>query len=796
MSMPGSETRVGLPPLIGDYVPPIGVPDEMVDARGLIRPHWRPLMMHLGSLTPGEVQLHFARGDQYLRDAGVYYRHYGKGEVAARGWPMSHVPVLISESEWLQLAEGLKQRADLLEAVMADIYGENRLVAEGDLPGTLLANNPHWLRPLVGVKPPGGHYLHFIAMELGRGPDGGWWVLGDRTEAPSGAGFALETRVATARTFAEIYRQSNVHRLAGFFGAFKEALGHLNRDGAGRIGLLTPGPFNETYYEQAYIARYLGLALLEGEDLSAENGALMVRTIAGPRPVSVLWRRLDSAWCDPLELDERSRIGAAGLLETVRSGALTLVNALGAGALETQAFLAFLPRLSQRLLGERLKVPNIATWWCGQEAEFEHVRAHADKLVISAVNANRLPLETDHSAAGLMRHVGADLDGWLRRERNNLVGQEAIRLSTTPVWHEGKLLPRPVTLRVFLARTAQGWQVMPGGFARVAQGVDQAGIAMRHGASVADVWVVADHPVPETSLLTREGAAFLRTPPGILPARSADNLFWLGRYVERTEGALRLLRAYHGRLAETGDEETPLLERARALFEAYGIKLDKALPDRLLLTIEAALGSASKIRDRFSLDGWSALVDLAESMRRMGASMNPGDDAARACSVLIRKITGFSGLVNENMYRAMGWRFLSLGRSIERAIAMADLVAALAGEGAPDGALDLVIEVGDSTMTHRRRYAMVTPASVSDLLVLDALNPRSVLFELERMQEHVDFLPDIRAGAQLAPLARALLRLRTDIATAEPLACTPAWLREVRGRVAALSDLITQTYLA
>lgn len=796
MSMHGSETRVGLPPLIGDYVPPIGVPDEMVDARGVIRAHWRPLMMHLGSLTPGEVQLHFARGDQYLRDAGVYYRHYGKGEMAARGWPMNHVPVLISEPEWLQLAEGLIQRADLLEAVMADIYGENRLVAEGDLPGALLASNPHWLRPLVGVKPQSGHFLHFIAMELGRGPDGGWWVLGDRTEAPSGAGFALETRVATARTFAEIYRQSNVHRLAGFFGAFKEALGRLNRNAAGRIGLLTPGPFNETYYEQAYIARYLGLALLEGEDLVVENNTLMVRTIAGPRPVSVLWRRLDSSWCDPLELDERSRIGTPGLLEAVRAGAVTMVNALGAGALETQAFLAFLPRLCQRLMGEKLKVPNVATWWCGQDAEFEHVRAHADKLVISAVNANRLPLETDHSATGLMRHVGPDLEGWLARERHNLVGQEAVKLSTTPVWHEGKLVPRPMTLRVFLARTATGWQVMPGGFARVAQGTDQAGIAMRHGASVADVWVVADHAVPAPSLLTREGAAFLRTPPGILPSRAADNLFWLGRYVERTEGALRLLRAYHGRLAETGDETAPLLGRLRAIFSGYGIKLDTPLPEEVIANIEAALGSASKIRDRFSLDGWSALVDLAESMRRMSHSSSPGDDAARACSVLIRKLTGFSGLVNENMYRAMGWRFLKLGQSIERAIAMTDLVAALSGPDAPDGALDLVIEVGDSAMTHRRRYVMVTPASVCDLLVLDSLNPRSVLFELDRVQEHVDFLPDIRAGSQLAPLARALLKLRTDIATAEPHTTKPDWLRELRARISALSDLITQTYLA
>ncbi|MCA0405369.1 MAG: circularly permuted type 2 ATP-grasp protein, partial [Proteobacteria bacterium] len=713
-------------------------------------------------------------------------------DVATRDWPMSHVPVILSEREWQELSTGLIQRAELLEAVMADVYGDNTLVRNGSLPGALLASNPHWLRPLVGVPPRDGHYLHFIAMELGRGPDGGWWVLGDRTEAPSGAGFALETRVATARVFAEIYRQSNVHRLAGFFGAFKDALARLQQGTSGRIGLLTPGPFNETYYEQAYIARYLGLALLEGEDLVVEGKELMVRTIAGPRPVSVLWRRLESAWCDPLELDERSRLGTPGLVDAVRAGTLTMVNALGAGVLETQAFLAFLPRLCQRLRGEKLKVPNVATWWCGQEAEYEHVRRNADRLVISAVTANRLPLETDQTT----RKSPEEREAWLARERNNLVGQEAVKLSTTPVWHEGKLVPRPVTLRVFLARTPQGWQVMPGGFARVGQGSDQAGIAMRHGASVADVWVVSNHAVPEPSLLKRDGAGFLRASPGILPSRAADNLYWLGRYVERTEGTLRLLRAYHGRLAETGDTEAPLVKRVEEIFTAYGMSLERPLPDQVAGCVDAAVGSASKIRDRFSLDGWAALVDLAASVHRMSGSVSAGDDAARAISVLIRKLTGFSGLVNDNMYRAMGWRFLTIGQALERAVNMVDLIAALTDPEAPDGALDLLIEVGDSVMTHRRRYAMVTRESVCDLLALDALNPRSVLFELDRIQEHANALPGTREGQQLGVLARALLKLRTDIATAEAGSIAPGWLREIRNRIAGLSDIITDTYLA
>lgn len=798
MSAASQGSTKHLPSLTSSYRPFAGTPDEMVDGDGNVRPVWWPLMRYMESLPAGELLKRFDRGNRYLNDAGVYYRHYGKGDVGSRNWPLSHIPVILSDVEWQELSAGLIQRAELLEAVMADIYGDNALLRSGDLPGSLLAGNPHWLRPLVGVKPASGHYLHFIAMELGRGADGRWWVLGDRTEAPSGAGFALETRVATSRVFSEIYRDANVRRLAGFFGAFKTALEQLGGQRPGSAGLLTPGQFNETYYEQAYIARYLGIALLEGEDLMVEGQDLMVRTIAGPQPISVLWRRLESAWADPLELDERSHLGAAGLVEAVRSGRLDMVNALGAGVLETQAFLAFLPRLSQRLFGKPLAIPNVATWWCGQEAEFNYVRANSDRLVISPVTSNRLPLERDRleTASQSLIPEGMTRDQWLERDRQTLVGQETLNLSTTPVWQEGQLVPRPMTLRVFLARTPAGWKVMPGGFARVARGASAGGIAMRHGSSVADVWVVANHPVPEETLLKREGAAFLRAHSGVLPSRAADNLFWLGRYVERTEGALRLLRAYHARLAETGDRRSPLLKRIERLFDTNRIDIDDPIPVGIVASINSAIFSAGKIRDRFSLDGWSALVDLQTSVQQLSQTVTAGDDAARAASVLIRKLTGFSGLVNDNMYRALGWRFLSIGQALERAIGMMQLVADLTAPDAPDGALDVAIEVGDSVMTHRRRYSLVVKESIFDLLVLDALNPRSVLFELERLLEHARFLPGTADGERHTSVTRALVGLHADIVTNAPETMSRDWLISTGGRIAALSSLITDTYFA
>jgi uncharacterized circularly permuted ATP-grasp superfamily protein len=394
-----------------------------------------------------------------------------------------------------------------------------------------------WLRPLVGVRPRSGRFLHFIAFEIARGPDGQWWVLGDRVQAPSGAGFALENRVATTRVFADHYAQANIHRLAGFFRAFRDTMNDLRGDTESRVGILTPGRLNDTYFEHAYIARYLGFMLLEGEDLTVEDGQVMVRTIAGLEPVSVLWRRIDAAFADPLELNEQSRLGVPGLVEAIRRGQMAMVNALGSGILETRALLAFMPRIAQALLDEPLKLPNIATWWCGQEAERAHVRAHADRMMIGEALSTRMLFDSEDTT-----HLGATLEenaigvGDMLDQRDEmLVGQEAVTLSTAPVLVDGMLAPRPMSLRVFLARTPRGWRVMPGGYARIGRTQDATAIAMQRGGSVADVWVVSDKAVRNETLLPSPAAPSRRIRQSALPSRAADNLYWMGRYVERAD---------------------------------------------------------------------------------------------------------------------------------------------------------------------------------------------------------------------------------------------------------------------
>src|SRR6266545_1067912 len=341
-------------PLVAAYRPLPGVFDEMMDGEGQLRAHWQPFLAMLVGLGPEETNRRFAAADRHLRDSGVFYRVYEDPAGVERTWPLSHVPLLIDAADWTELKTGLIQRAELLEAVLADAYGPARLVREGRLPAAVIAGNPEFMRPLVGVKPPGGAHLRLYAVDVGRAPDGCWWVLSDRTQAPS-------------RAMPDIYRASSVERLAPFFQAFQAELSSLNRRDDSRVCLLTPGPMNETYFEHAYLARYLGFLLVEGEDLTVRDDGVFIRTVSGLKRAEVLVRRLDSDFADPLELSVRSRLGVPGLVQAIRDGTVTMANALGSGLVEARALLSFMPALAPALLGSELLVPNVATGCLGQE---------------------------------------------------------------------------------------------------------------------------------------------------------------------------------------------------------------------------------------------------------------------------------------------------------------------------------------------------------------------------------------------------------------------------------------------
>jgi len=789
--------------------------DEMLDRDGHVREHWRPFLNMLAALGPEEVGRRFAAADRQLHDSGVFYRVYEDPASAVRAWPLSHVPLLIAPSEWQQLKAGLIQRAELLEAILADIYGPANLVREGRLPATAIAGNPEFLRPLVGVKPAGGTHLRFYAVDVGRSPDGRWWVLGDRTQAPSGVGYALENRLALSRAFPNIYRALQVERVASFFQAFQAELSSLNRRDDSRVCVLTPGPMNETYFEHAYLARYLGFLLVEGEDLTVREDGVFIRTVSGLKRAEVLLRRLDADFADPLELNARSRLGVPGLVQAVRDGTVSIANALGAGLVESRTMLSFLPALAPALLGQDLLLPNIATWWLGDAKVRKTVMERFDDLIIATAFSGELPAHIQREVV-----LAKDLDSAARsaliesiaRRGVDFVAQEAVTLSTTPVWENGTLAPRPFILRLMLARAGDGWRVMPGGFVRIADALDARAVTLQHGGRTADAWVLSDRPVAEVTLLPKPDAVVVNRNTGPLPSRAAANLFWLGRYMERAEATLRLVRALINRITDNDEALASVNARICSLLAAWGAVPASMFSMRPGLVASAALlqreysgalpalagaaqGAASVIRDRFSPDAWRALTDLAELINAP-LPEGPTESAVfERVNAALRIIASFSGFAQENMSQLAGWRYLEIGRRIERSLATCRFVRQFAFVGEPDGSLDCLLELADSQITYRLRYVMVAArAPVIDLVLLDPNNPRSIMHQLARIETHLAFLPKRGEDGRLSPAEQVASALATRVRTAEPAAIDKQALAEVENDLMRLSDVVASTY--
>jgi uncharacterized circularly permuted ATP-grasp superfamily protein/uncharacterized alpha-E superfamily protein len=804
-----------VPAFAGTYRPLAGVYDELIDRDGALRPSYQAFFGALEALGPAELQRRFDAADRHLRDSGVYYRVYDDAAGAERTWPLSHIPLILSQGEWQRLADGVVERAIVLEAVLNDLYGKAELVSQGVLPSAVVAGSPEFLRPLVGAAPKGGSRLNLYAVDLGRGPDGQWWVLGDRAQAPSGAGYALENRIALARALPDIYRSLRVERLAGFFQAFRGELAAHNRHDDARICLLTPGPLNETYFEHAYLARYLGFLLVEGEDLTVRGDHLYVRTVSGLKRADVVWRRLDSDFADPLELNARSRLGVPGLVRVVRNGSVLLANALGSGLVETPGLMSFMPALARRILGRDPALSNVATWWCGQPREREYVLANLDNLIISPALSAMVPGLLP-SGGVLGGGLGGDarnrLINAIRRRGADFVGQEIVSLSTMPAWVGGALQPRPFIIRLFVARTGAGWTVMPGGFCRVSDGSDVRAVTMQGGGRSADVWVLSDKPVLETSLLPSPDNVTVRRITGSLPSRAADNLFWLARYLERAEAVLRILRALLARLGEPEGSRGSVAQHLLHLLEAWGARSAEAARDApglivgrclhqgepqgaLPRLVGSARAAASAIRDRFSPDAWRALNDLVALLDQPELEHSTEAELFERINHALQIIAAFSGLAQENMNRLNGWRFLELGRRIERAIDTCRFVRQLAFADAPVEALDALLELGDSQITYRLRYVMVAAhAPVVDLLVLDLNNPRSVAFQVERIDTHLARLPEHRPDGHLSPAKRASVILLAELRSAEAGDINQARLHAIEQALMHVSDEIGMRY--
>jgi uncharacterized circularly permuted ATP-grasp superfamily protein/uncharacterized alpha-E superfamily protein len=796
-----------------DYVRLQGIPDEYIGQDGAPRAVWTRFFDAFATLAPADIERRFGAADRHLREAGVTYRT--PNDSAERLWPLSHLPLLIDEAEWQQLSAGIAQRAQLLELVLRDIYGEGRLVADGAIPAAAIAGSTEYLRPVCGIRPPGGRYLNLYAADVGRGPDGRWWVLGDRTQAPSGAGYALENRLVLSRAFTSLYKSMNVERVAPFFEAFREALrGSADRDEP-RIGVLTPGSFSETYFEHATLARYLGFLLVEGDDLAVSGDRIYIRTVAGLKRLDVLLRRVDSNSLDPLELDASSHLGVAGLIDVLRKDGVVVANMPGSGVLESRALLGFLPALSRRLLGEDLKMPHIATWWCGEAAAREEVLARLDEVAIEGAYGRGVPGFERHGpvlASELSSSERERLITAIKERGIDFVGQELVRLSTMPVWDQGRITPRPFVLRVFAAATDHGWTIMPGGFCRIAEQADARAVSMGNGARAADVWVVSDKQVSARTLLPASDNVRIRRIAGVLPSRAADNLFWLGRYLERAEATLRLVRALGtqqrdpGKGGSTGLQQAA--DRAQRLLVAWGAvsqasrtQVAKVAAEALqsedrfgsaLSLVRAAQRAATSLRERLSPDAWQVILEMSE---RLAHEVEDDDGIVSAAELTLQELASFAGLAQENMNRAAGWRFLEMGRRAERAINTTRFGRQFAHDEASPEDLDLLLTLVDCQITYRSRY-LVGPllAPVRDLVVLDPYNPRSVAFQVQALNEHIASLPAIKESGMIERPQRLAVAVQSTLTTAEAETLDTQTLFSLEQELLILADAIGSHY--
>jgi uncharacterized circularly permuted ATP-grasp superfamily protein/uncharacterized alpha-E superfamily protein len=846
----------GRPGIFDGYTATPGTHDELLADDGSTRPHWHAMLEGLASLGPDALDQRWGAAQRAIAENGVTYNVYSDPRGVDRPWQLDPVPLVLDQREWARLETALIQRVRVLNLVLQDLYGPQRLLRDNLLPPELIFAHPHFLRPCHGIAMPGDQHLIVYAADLARNPDGSWWVVNDRTQAPSGSGYALENRVVLSRTLPALFRDCGVQRLASFFAGLRDNLVRLapHHQDNPRVVVLTPGPYNETYFEHAYLARYLGFPLVEGGDLTVRDNQVFLKTLGGLQRIDVILRRLDDTFCDPLELRPDSMLGVTGLMQAVAAGQVAVANPLGSGAVEGPALTAFIPALCRSLLGEELQLPSVASWWCGQASERRYVLDHLDELVIKPAFPG-LASEPVFGAQ-LSGQQRAELVEQIEARPHRYVGQESVALSTTPSWQDRQMRPRHLMLRAFVTATRDGYAVMPGGLVRCSANADSMVVSMQRGGGSKDAWVLTDQPVSRFSLLGPGDAAIELERGGYdLPSRLADALYWLGRYVERADMLARLLRAITRRLTEetspNGTPELPALMAALDLavppppvpkpagrpHEARppspaappARPLDHEprllesitrpdLPASLRTNLDHALRLATIVRDRISVDTWRVVNQL-----RRDAGDTPCRNASEALELLdalLIPMAAFQGLTTESMTRGMGWRFMDLGRRIERATATSSLLRALLADppgGVPHArhagrderpVLDVALEIMASSMTYRSRYrSRVAAMPILDLLILDETNPRALAHQLAVIRDHADALHRPVGVAGRAPEQRHALAMlsQTQLADATTLAAPdPAGRRTaladlldlIDDALPRLSDAITQRYLS
>ena len=781
------------PALVAGYRPPVAGYDEMVDRAGSLRPHWA----HVGEVIDGlgldELGRRRAEAARLLDDDGVTYHVYGRPAGADSRWNLDPVPVLLTSAEWAGIENAVVQRAELLNMILADLYGPRELLRRRLLPPELVLGHPGFLRPCDQIRIPGPQQLFTVAADVARDSDGQFWVLADRAQSPSGAGYALQNRSVVSRVFPSLHRDAQVHRLAPFFRALRAGLEAVAPPTSNepRIVILSPGSLSETAFEHALLASRLGYSLVQGSDLTFRDGRIWIRSLGRRERVDVILRRVDSGYCDPLELRPESQLGVPGLVEACRRGTVSVVNTLGSSVLENPGLLPFLPQLAQALLGQELEMPSIPTWWCGDDTGLDHVLANLEHLVLKPV----------------ARAAGAAVFGWTlaRSQLHELaeriearpsawVGQAQLALASVPTLTDAGLEARRSVLRTFCVARDDSYVAMTGGLTRVATS-HQAVISSQTGALAKDTWVLASEPEKMTGLWLDTGRIVAAVPPeGSMSSRAAENLFWLGRYAERAEDTVRLMRVVHDRRNDFAHDTNPagtaclraLLVALTEVTTAYpgfaqgaglddpgpeleALALDIDRPGTLAHSVRRLLDAADAVRDQMSLDTWLVISGLHRELL---------DQPALGRSTLahvLGSLLALAGLGAESMVRDPGWRFMDAGRRIERGCQLAALLRSTLtvhhDPGTESLMLESVLTTAESIITYRRRYrSHAHLATLLDLLLLDPDNPRSLARQLDLLLEDIRALPKGPGSPRVSEAEKHALETSTALRLADTAA--------------------------
>ena len=798
--------------------------DECRAADGSIRAHWAGFLRGLGADPYATLRAAAESCARSVIEQDVSMNVYAGERSEPKPWPLDVVPNLVSEGDWTVLSDGLRQRAHLYNTLLADLYGPQKFLRSRVLPAQLAMANPHFLRPCSGLGIHRGVFLHHYAVDIGRSPDGKWWVLQDRLDAPSGLGYSLQNRTIVQTTLPQEFRGARVERLDRFFRDFRSSLAELapptQWGEEPRVVFLTPGPANETYFEHAYLARFLGYPLVEGADLTTRDRQVFLRTVGGLKRVAAIVRRVDSSFCDPLELDSRSVLGVPGLVHAAHGGRVAIANQLGGSALESACMLAFLRPLCRSVLGEDLRLPSVATWWCGQKSARDYVLDNLGSLVIKPAFRERGALATRYGAL-LSPRERASLSDSIRARPGEYCGQERLLLGTTPAWSSGALSPVPFVMRLFVAWHDGEYRVMPGGLTRFDPSGADAIVSLQRGSVTKDTWILSSSPSEGSKAAgpAETGSGYQKMES--TPSRLADNLYWLGRYLERTAQMVRLL-----------DQVDPLI-RDEIIALDPGVARDSL---RLLLVAQLSLPDADAgtgelveaIRSFADdpLHPGSLAANLHQLLRvldQVKVNLPPefwrilrrlraiaAQDRPRLEPDLGQQLASIDALGNETLARDTGWHFMKLGRRIERArqvVFLADELLLpetdLPEPPQSEFRLQTLLHLTDCLFTYRSIYqGQYQPASILAWLLGAPENPRGLRFQAERIAEHVAALPEEVAPRAVPALRAAAFRLVSNVKLAEPaaLAADPlllqAYFASSESLLTELNDRLTQIYFS